>query len=110
MLSEVLKADVQAAGRLLLHAGGNANAARVRDFFNPGGNVHAVTKNATFFYNNVAEVDADTKTHAALRFDRCIALGHGLLDGERALNRLHDTCELGENPVSGGVDDAPLEL
>src|SRR5215467_9357462 len=110
VLSEVLKADAQAAGRLLLHAGGNADAARVRHFFNPGGNIYAVTENAALISDNIAKVDADTKMHAALRFDRCIALGHGLLDGERALNRLHDTCELGEYPISGGVDDAPLEL
>ena len=52
--------------------------------------------------DDVAEIDADAELHAARRLDRGVALGHRPLDGDRALDRVHDAGELGEDAVAGG--------
>ena len=46
----------------------------------------------------------------AICIDRGVALGHGLLDRDRALDRIHDAGELGEDAVAGRVDDAAAVL
>jgi hypothetical protein len=57
--------------------------------------------------DHVADIDADAELHAALGLNWGIALCHRGLDGERAFDRVHHAGKLGENAVSGGIDNAP---
>src|SRR5215510_12000819 len=55
--------------------------------------------------DNVAEIDAYAVAHLTFCRNAGIALGHHFLDGNRALDRVHDTGELSKDAIAGGVDD-----
>jgi hypothetical protein len=60
--------------------------------------------------DDIAEVDADAELHAARGVYVGVALSHGLLDGKRALDGVHDAYELGEDAVADDINDAPAVL
>jgi len=70
------------------------------------GDVDAVNVDLLTIHHHVAEVHADAELHAALGWQiRVLSLERGLnLDG--ALDRIHDTRELGEHAVAGGTDES----
>jgi hypothetical protein len=74
------------------------------------GDIHTITVDARLVVDDIAEVDADAEPHVAIRFDRSVAVSHGLLDGDRTLDSVHNAAELGEDAVSGRVDDATAML
>ena len=88
----------------------DADAARLGDALQACGDVDAVAVDARLVVDDIAEVDADAELHPTICFDGGVALGHRLLDGDRALDRVHDAGELGEDAVAGRVDDAAAVL
>ena len=55
-------------------------------------------------------VDANPELHTTRLSDLGVALCHGLLDGDRALDGVHDAIELSEDAVAGRVYDATAML
>jgi hypothetical protein len=60
--------------------------------------------------NHVTEIDTDAHVDAAIVGHILVALGHAALDGNRALNRIDHATELGQEPVSRQLEDAPSVL
>jgi hypothetical protein len=94
---------------LLVHSAGHEHAARVRERLQPGGDVDAVAVDLRVVVDDIAEVDADAKAHASLLGHGLIARGHDGLDLDRAFGGTDDAGKLGEDAITGGVDDAPSE-
>jgi hypothetical protein len=63
-----------------------------------------------FLDNHVPEVDADPEYDPLILGRFGIALGHPVLDGDRASDGLHDAREFQEQPVTGRLDDAAFVL
>jgi hypothetical protein len=88
----------------------NADAARFGNAFEARCDVYAIAVDAHLVVDDIAEVNANSELHAVLRVYVGVALGHGLLDGKRTLDSVHDASELGEDAVAGGIDDTPAVL
>jgi hypothetical protein len=66
---------VEAARSILANAGRTANAARLGQAFEAGGDVDAVAKDVAVFDDDVADVNADAELDAVVRRQRGIAFG-----------------------------------
>src|SRR5216683_297264 len=110
LLPTILVAQRELVSYLLMDSTGDADAARVGETLEAGGDVDAVTVDLLAVHHHVAEVDADTEFHPALgREIRVFGLQHGLdLDG--ALDGIDHAGEFGEYAVAGGIDEAPVML
>src|SRR5262249_33686154 len=64
------------------------------------GNIYPISVDSGFVMDDIALVDTDPEPHSARLVDLGSALRHGLLDGDRAFNGIHDAAKLGENPVA----------
>src|SRR5262245_7501758 len=85
---------------------GDADATRFSNRLQPRGDIHAIAVDPSLVIDDVTEVDADTELHAPIRRDIGIPLSSDLLNGDRALNRIHHTTELSKDTVTGGGNDA----
>jgi hypothetical protein len=85
---------------------GHANAAGLRDAFQPRCDIHAVPQDVVAIDQHITQVDADAKQHASLFRHIAIALSHEILDYDGAINGGDDRRELQEHTVSGRLDDS----
>ena len=81
-----------------------------RQTFEPRRDIDAVAVDVLVVDDDVADVEPDPEFDPP--FDRFIgiALGHLALDIDRAAHRIDNTGKLDEQPVAGGLDDAPAML
>jgi hypothetical protein len=79
---------------------GDANAAGFGDALKTSSDVHAVAIDALLVVDNVAEVDAYAVAHLTFRRNAGIALGHHFREGNRALDCIHNTGELGKDAIA----------
>src|SRR5262245_758108 len=59
--------------------------------------IASAVSSRTLSRGRVGRVDADPEPHSARLINVGVALRHGLLDGDRALDGVHDAAELGED-------------
>jgi hypothetical protein len=84
---------------------GEADATRLGDTFQTSGDVDSVAHEvAVRFLDNIAEMNADAKCDAPFRRDIRIALGHVVLDLDRATRRIDHAVELRNEPVASALD------
>src|SRR5262249_9176556 len=107
LLAEIFEFGVQSSADLVAHRGGDTDAAGLSERLQARGNVDAIAKDVVAFHDHVAKIDADAKLDRACRRDIRIAPGHLRLDLGSALHRVDDALELYQQPVTGGLDDAP---
>jgi hypothetical protein len=62
--------------------------------------------NVVTFDDHVAQIDADAKDDLSVVLLFSIAFRHTFLDFDSALNSIDDTCELDQQSVTRGLDDA----
>src|SRR5216684_7569068 len=110
LLAEVLVAQCKLVADLFMHFHGDADAARVGEAFEAGGDVDAVAVYLLAIHHHVAEVHADTKLHSPLglpcrvfRLERC-------LDHHGAVNRLHDAGKLRHYAIARRINESPAML
>ena len=72
--------------------------------------VHAVAQDVVAVDDDLAQIDADTVGDAALGGHVRLALGHAPLHRDRAQDRVDRAAKLDQEPVAGGLDDAPVVL
>src|SRR5262249_54027377 len=106
LLTRVLEVHVELVAHLTVGVVGNANAARLRDVFEPSSDVDAVAENVTVLNDNVTDVDADTELDALVGSHSRVALGHTALQLDGAPDGIHGANELDQNPVASTFDDA----
>src|SRR5262249_1729576 len=109
-LAEKLPELLKFAAHLVVDFAGDADATGLGDPLKPGRNVDAVAGDTGLGVSHVAEVEPDPGLHGACGLDPGIGFGHNPLDGERALDCVHDALELSQDAIAGGVDDAPAAL
>ncbi len=88
----------------------DANSPRVGQAFETRGNIHSVSEDVVVLDDNVADVDADTEHDTLLLGHIGVALGHRVLDFDRALDGFDRAGELGQKTVAHQLDDAPMVL
>jgi hypothetical protein len=89
---------------------GHADAARISDAFDTGGDINPISEDVTAIDDDVADIDADAEIDALFQRHAAVTLGHGLLDIDRAAHRVHGAAEFGQHPVSGVLDNPPSVL
>src|SRR5262249_8459377 len=67
--------------------------------------IASAVSSRTLSRGRVGRVDADPEPHSARLINVGVSLRHGLLDGDRALDGVHDAAELGEDSVACRVND-----
>ncbi len=88
----------------------DADTAGVGEALEAGRDVDAVAVDLLAIHHHVTEVYADAEFHPALGWQiRVFSLERGL-DLDRALDRIHDAGELGEDTVTRGIDEASVML
>jgi hypothetical protein len=78
--------------------------------FEAGGNIDAVAIDLPPVFDDVAEIDADAELDAPFGRHNGVALGHLELDIDRTAHRVDDACELDQEAVARGSDDAATAL
>jgi hypothetical protein len=66
MRSKIGETDVESSLDLIVNAPGNADATRISQVFDPGGNVHAISINAIILVKNISQVNANAKIHTPI--------------------------------------------
>jgi len=89
---------------------GNANATAIRDAFEPRRNVGAAPKNIASIFDDVANVDTNPELNPLILRHLGVTLSHPALNLDRTAHRLHDTAELGQQPISSVLDNPPTVL
>ncbi len=64
---------------MLVHSGGDADPAGLRQGFEASGYVDSVAMNIVVTGDDVTQIDADAQFDAMRVRKRCVPLGHGLL-------------------------------
>jgi hypothetical protein len=110
MLAQVLKPEIDFVAHLVTHDPADADPARLGQGFQPRRDIDAIAEDVVVVDDDVAEIDADAKLDAALARDTVIAQRHLALQFDRAAHRIDDAREFDQEPVAGGLDDAPAML
>jgi hypothetical protein len=110
LLAHILERDVELAVGVLLNPTGHADAPRVRKGLQARSHVHPIPENVARLGDYISLVDADSELDALVLHDVRIPLGHPTLDLHGTTKRLHDTRELHEEAVSGGLYDPTTVL
>ena len=103
---EVIPADLDFAPDLPIGVIGDANAARLGNSLQPGGNVDAIAKDIVVVDDDVADMDADPEFNPDIWRDVGILRGHGALNFDRAAGGIDGAGEFHQHAIAGGLDDA----
>ena len=105
----VAQVNVQFVVDLLISIFGNQDAARVREAFQPSGDVDAGAVNIDAVCHNVADIDTDAELHTPIRNHVLITPGHSPLNFDRTGHTIHGAGKLRQQPVTSVLDDvAPV--
>src|SRR5215471_9250233 len=108
LLAHVFEGEIEAPCRILLDAGRYANAARLGQAFEAGGDIDPITEDVAALDDDITDIDPDAKFNAVVGRNVDIALGDRLLHLDRAPQRVDDAGKLGQEAVTGRLDDAPV--
>jgi hypothetical protein len=108
LLAHVLKDEIELARGILLRARGDADAAGLGQGFQTRRDVHAVTEDV--LDDDIAHAGADTELDAPVGRNTSIPFDHAGLHLGHTAQRIHDTAELNEQPVTCRLDEVRLYL
>jgi hypothetical protein len=106
LFADILEAGIELAGDIGMHPTRDADAARIGQAFEAGGQIHPVAEYVALLDDDVADIDAHAKFDAALCRCRGVVGAHLLLQLDRTAHRVDDAGELGKQAVAGRFDDA----
>src|SRR4029453_8501836 len=90
-----------------MHAARYANPSRRRDLLQTSSDVDAVAEDVVALDDDVPEVDTYAEGNAPVVSYIINAASQGCLHLDRASHRIYHAGELQQQPVAGGLDDAP---
>jgi hypothetical protein len=105
-----LEADGELALDLIVYVAREQDPARLGQRLEPGGDIDPVAENVAAFVDNIADVDTDAETDALGFRHITLALGHAVLDRDRAGDRVDGAGKLAEDAVAHELDDATTVL
>src|SRR5262249_52045067 len=97
------KLDVDLAAHLMVRIVRHADATRLGQDLQAGSDVYPVTEYVVTLGDDVAEVDANTKSDASVIGYLSRAVSHRRLNFDRAAHRIHHARELQQQAVAGGL-------
>ena len=107
LLTFVGKADVEPAVDVLLHARRDADAAGLRQAFEAGRHVHAVSQDvAVLLHDDVADIDADTQVDPLVGRQAGVLHHQPALQVDGATDGVDDAGEFGQQAVTRGLHQA----
>src|SRR5262249_17733177 len=95
---------------ILLHPARDADPAGLGEALEPRRHVHAVAVDVVALGDDVPDIDPDAKRDALFRSRLALATGDHALDLDGRAQRVDHAGELRQQPVAGGLDDAPPVL
>lgn len=98
-LASVFEGEVGITEQLIPHPARHINLSRLRQTFEPRGDIDAVSVNVAFVDDHVAGVDADAQLHPGIAVGP-LALGQPALNIDTATNRIDGAVELDQHPVA----------
>ena len=110
VLAHRLEREVELGLHLIVDVAGDADAARLGEALEARRDVHAVAEDVAVFQDDVADVDADAVADAPVLGLGRLALGHGVLDRDRAFDRVDRASELDQRAIAGELDHAAAVL
>jgi hypothetical protein len=96
--------------RILLHAGGHADASWLCERLQACRHVDPITEDVTSFDDDVSLMNTDPEPDALVLGHPSISLRHAPLDLNGTADRIDYACELGQQAVPSGFDDAATML
>ena len=78
----------------------------LRDALKPRRDVDTIPKNVLALYQDVPEIDPDPEQHSAVSRHPFVPLGHHLLHGHRALDRIDHRGKLKQHAVPRALHEA----
>ena len=84
----------------------NAYAAGGGKAFQPGRDVHAITKYVVTFHDDITDIDTDAVFDSLARLEIRVAVAHGLVNLDAAANRVDHAGKLHQQAIAHGLDDA----
>ena len=103
------KSRVDPAAHVVVGCARDQHAAGLANALQPRRDIDAVAENVVALDQDVAEIDADAIDDALVFRRPGVALGHQLLDRDRAFDGGDDGGKLQQHPVARRLDDAPAE-
>jgi hypothetical protein len=94
LLADVFEGEVELARGVLLHASRDADAARLREAFEPSGDVDAVAKDVAVLNDDVSNINANAELDPIFGRSRHIAFSHCSLNFDGAAQCVDDTDKL----------------
>src|SRR5262249_54097605 len=94
LFARVLKAAVELALNVLIHAAGHTDTARLGKTFKTCCHVDTVSKYVALIGNNIAHINSDTKFNSTSVRLVCIAIRHGALNLDSATDCVDSASEL----------------
>ena len=107
LLAEIDEISVDLAAHVIVGGAGNQHPARLANPLEPRRDIDALAQNVVALDQHVAEIDADAVDDALGLGDVGVALGHQLLDRDRAFDGGDDGGKFQQQPVTHRLDDAP---
>jgi hypothetical protein len=101
LIAEILKSQRQLVADVIARCGRNTNRARLGEAFQPRGDVDPVTEQIGTIDQDIADMHADTEQHRLIG-----STARSGLHRDRALYGIDRAGEVGDDAVSGGVEDA----
>ena len=109
-VADVLEGRLDLAPHLLHHRRRGADAARLRERFQPRGDVDALPEDLVVLDHQIAEMDAHAELQPPVERQIGLAARELGLHADRAGRRVDGARELGEQVVADRVHDSPMML
>ena len=94
LLAEIGEGERELVSDLIIRRARDAQAARLAESLQAGGNVDAIAENVAAVDDDIAYIDAYAKNDALVLGNACVATEHAALNGNRALHRIDDAAKL----------------
>jgi hypothetical protein len=104
LLPEVCEGNIELAGGIFLHAGGDADPTGFGHAFEPGRDVDPIAKDVPVLYDDVPDIDPDAPFDASFGRNVGVAACHAGLHLGRAAQRIDNARKLDQEAVAGGFD------
>ncbi|KSV68923.1 hypothetical protein N185_29105 [Sinorhizobium sp. GW3] len=84
------------------------DAAGIGQAFKPSGDVDPIPEDIAVSHQNIADVDPDAEVHLVFVGKRPVGTPHGLLDGDRTVEGMHNRWEFRQHAVPRGPEDLSM--
>jgi hypothetical protein len=107
LLPCILEGDIKLGSNETVTVAGDANAAGFGNAFEAYRHIYTITVNVTAVQDDVPNIDTNAKLDPLLVWHVSVTLGHSVLHIESTAHGVHDAAELGQQAITGVLDNSP---